>query len=302
MIRSGGPSPAEQHLGDRLAALVDGELGHDARERVLAHLATCCKCKAEADAQRRLKNVFAETAPPGPSEGFLARLQGLPGAGGDDGMGSGSPFGGSGVFGIRDMRDVPEPEERPERAFAFLPTVPPGTAIAPAASAAASRRRGFRIHEVERPAPRRRFAFAAAGAVSLAAFALGAALPLEAAVDSPGSMAEGSDSAVTPAGANATAAPSTMGVRERTRRDVGLLATTEARTDGASPAATPHPPALRETAGMALNPLIQPILSATDLLRAATSTPPAPAPTRIEGPSQPVTGTPLYLGVSAVPK
>ncbi|WP_349632444.1 anti-sigma factor family protein [Streptomyces lydicamycinicus] len=65
MSGNGGPSPAEQHLGDRLAALVDGELGHDARERVLAHLATCGKCKAEADAQRRLKNVFAQAAPPG---------------------------------------------------------------------------------------------------------------------------------------------------------------------------------------------------------------------------------------------
>ncbi|MFF9901752.1 anti-sigma factor family protein, partial [Streptomyces longispororuber] len=57
------PTPVEQHLGDRLAALVDGELGHEARERVLAHLATCCKCKAEADAQRRLKSVFATAAP-----------------------------------------------------------------------------------------------------------------------------------------------------------------------------------------------------------------------------------------------
>ncbi|MET7760537.1 zf-HC2 domain-containing protein [Streptomyces sp. NPDC005393] len=299
MTRSGGPSPAEQHLGDRLAALVDGELGHDARERVLAHLATCCKCKAEADAQRRLKSVFADTAPPAPSEGFLARLQGLPGTGGDDGGGSGSPFGSSAVFGVREVREVREPEERRERAFAFLPTVPPGAAIAPAASAAASRRRGFRIHEVERPAPRRRFAFAAAGAMSLAAFALGAALPLEAAVDSPGSTAEGSDRAVTPAGADSTAGPSTTGLRERTRREVGLLATTETRTDTASPTATPHPPA-HEPVGVALNPLIQPILSATELLRAATSTPPAPAPTQIEGPSQPA--TPPYLWASASPK
>lgn len=70
---------SEHHLGDRLAALVDGELGHDARERGLAHLATCPKCKAEADAQRRLKSVFAEAAPPPPTESFLARLQGLPG-------------------------------------------------------------------------------------------------------------------------------------------------------------------------------------------------------------------------------
>lgn len=57
---------ADQHLGDRLSALVDGELGHESRDRVLAHLVTCAKCKAEADAQRRLKNVFAEVAPPPP--------------------------------------------------------------------------------------------------------------------------------------------------------------------------------------------------------------------------------------------
>ncbi|MGH3325224.1 MAG: anti-sigma factor family protein, partial [Streptomyces sp.] len=61
-----GLTPVEQHLGDRLAALIDGELGHDARERVLSHLATCRGCKTEADAQRRLKSVFADTAPPPP--------------------------------------------------------------------------------------------------------------------------------------------------------------------------------------------------------------------------------------------
>ncbi|HCA87970.1 MAG TPA: hypothetical protein DEQ61_22410, partial [Streptomyces sp.] len=100
MTGSGGASSAEQHLGDHLAALVDGELGHDLRERVLAHLATCGRCKAEADEQRRLKNVFARTAPPPPSEGLLARLQGLPG--GDDGSRSGpdDPFGGSGTRGF----------------------------------------------------------------------------------------------------------------------------------------------------------------------------------------------------------
>ncbi|WP_416968340.1 anti-sigma factor family protein [Streptomyces sp. 4F14] len=87
---------AEQHLGDRLSALVDGELGHDARERVLAHVATCAQCKAEVDAQRRLKGVFSEVAPPTPSESFLARLQGLPG--GDDSAG-GSPLGSGGLLG-----------------------------------------------------------------------------------------------------------------------------------------------------------------------------------------------------------
>lgn len=90
--RPSSPTPAEHHLGDRLAALVDGELGHDSRERVLAHLATCARCKAEADAQRTLKSVFASAAPPPPSEGFLARLQGLPGGPGDPGA-PGGPSG-----------------------------------------------------------------------------------------------------------------------------------------------------------------------------------------------------------------
>ncbi|MFF1567111.1 zf-HC2 domain-containing protein [Streptomyces sp. NPDC058293] len=162
---------AEHHLGDRLAALVDGELGHDARERGLAHLATCPKCKAEADAQRRLKSVFAEAAPPPPTESFLARLQGLPG-GGDDSHGGGTPFGGGGLggrgFGNGVFGVDPEP-------FGYAPT---GRHNALLASAPAVER-GFRIHEVgrsdsDRAASRgRRFAFAAAGAVSLAAIALG---------------------------------------------------------------------------------------------------------------------------------
>ncbi|MFC7219853.1 anti-sigma factor family protein [Streptomyces polyrhachis] len=78
MSVDGGFSPAEHHLGDRLAALIDGELGHDSRDRVLAHLATCRRCKAEADALRQLKSALAVAVPP-PSDGLLARLQGLPG-------------------------------------------------------------------------------------------------------------------------------------------------------------------------------------------------------------------------------
>ncbi|MDF3298043.1 zf-HC2 domain-containing protein [Streptomyces tropicalis] len=157
---------AEQHLGDRLSALVDGELGHDTRERVLAHVATCAKCRSEVDAQRRLKNVFAEAAPPPPSASLLARLQGLPGGG--DGLPGGSPLdagalsGRDGVFGVQ--RDEPF-------ALRYVPAVPhtPRT----------GHDRGFRIHPVGRPDAERgssrglRFAFAAAGAVSLAAVALG---------------------------------------------------------------------------------------------------------------------------------
>ncbi|MCM3816717.1 zf-HC2 domain-containing protein [Streptomyces albidoflavus] len=158
------PTPVEQHLGDRLAALVDGELGHEARERVLSHLATCCKCKAEADAQRRLKSVFATAAPPPPSESFLARLQGLPAAGPEGPTGSGSGFGAGPPFGSSaDFGMAPGP-------FRYAPVTPAGPD---------EPRSGFRIHdlgraEAERSASRgRRFAFAAAGAVSLAALALG---------------------------------------------------------------------------------------------------------------------------------
>ncbi|MER6524815.1 zf-HC2 domain-containing protein [Streptomyces sp. NPDC001508] len=203
---------AEEHLGDRLSALVDGELGHDARERVLAHLATCARCKAEADAQRQLKNVFAESAPPPPSESFLARLQGLPASDGPDG---GSPLegglpGGStpGVFEVGR-------EDRFE--FGYVPARPHSPS--PLAD------RGFRIHPVGRPdtADRHsrgmRFAFVAAGAVSLAAVALGGVttgIPRDTAADARG----GADS-VTPTRTAGTGAATTSEAQRR--RPVGPL-------------------------------------------------------------------------------
>ncbi|MEU6771260.1 zf-HC2 domain-containing protein [Streptomyces sp. NPDC046759] len=205
---------AEQHLGDRLSALVDGELGHESRERVLAHLATCARCKAEADAQRRLKNVFAEAAPPPPSASLLARLQGLPGGGdlGGDGMsppggglfgrgshdeaaGTTGPEGASGGFGAFGVR-------RGERfAFGYVPARPHGPA-GPSHGVPAPEERGFRIHLVGRPDDGRsasrglRFAVAAAGAVSLAAVALGGvttAVPGDSSADARGGSGTGSN-------------------------------------------------------------------------------------------------------------
>ncbi|MGW4517794.1 anti-sigma factor family protein [Streptomyces sp. NPDC004393] len=205
MSGSRRPTPAEQHLGDRLSALVDGELGHDTRERVLAHLATCAKCKAEADAQRRLKNVFAEAAPPPPSESFLARLQGL--SAGGDVDGGGTPLGGgdfgrrassaaglppaTGVFGVRG-----EP-------FGYVPAAP-HAALAPSDDGTFPGDRGFRIHHVGRPDTERassrgrRFAFAAAGAVSLAAIALGGVSMGVPADTTPEARGSGTGSNVTP--------------------------------------------------------------------------------------------------------
>ncbi|WP_327317672.1 anti-sigma factor family protein [Streptomyces sp. NBC_01235] len=216
---------AEQHLGDRLSALVDGELGHDTRERVLAHVATCPKCKSEVDAQRRLKNVFAEVAPPPPSESFLARLQGLPGGGDPDS--GGSPLGGGGgggfadgVFGVRGPRRE-EPFE-----FGYVPSRDHGSVLSPSPASD----RGFRIHPVGRGGDRHdaersrsmRFAFVAAGAVSLAAIALGGmttVTPLDTAADGRGGTGNGSN--VTPARTPGTGSASTP--ESQRRRAVGPL-------------------------------------------------------------------------------
>ncbi|MFF9086998.1 zf-HC2 domain-containing protein [Streptomyces sp. NPDC014991] len=223
----GEPHLAEQHLGDRLSALVDGELGHETRERVLAHIATCARCKAEADAQRALKNVFAEAAPPPPSASFLARLQGLPGGGDPDG-GAPSPGGGhlgagddaptAGAFGVRRGEHLP---------FGYVPARAHGWLPAPEGRAAADR--GFRIHPVGRPDDGRpasrglRFAFAAAGAVSLAAVALGGvttAIPGDLTTEARGGSGAGSN--VTPARSGGTGAGAAT-PDSRRRRPVGPL-------------------------------------------------------------------------------
>ncbi|MDX5567008.1 zf-HC2 domain-containing protein, partial [Streptomyces sp. ID05-04B] len=225
---------AEQHLGDRLSALVDGELGHDTRERVLAHVATCSKCKSEVDAQRRLKNVFAEVAPPTPSESFLARLQGLPG-GGDPDPGGTRPGGGGfadGVFGARGTRRD-EPFE-----FGYVPARDHGSVFSPASD------RGFRIHPPGRGGERHdsersrsmRFAFVAAGAVSLAAIALGGmttVAPIDTTAD--GRAGSGSGSNVTPA-RTPGAGPSAASENQRRRAAGPLL------SQGGQPDDTPVAP------------------------------------------------------------
>ncbi|MFB4291737.1 anti-sigma factor [Nonomuraea sp. ATR24] len=44
------------HLGERVSALVDGELGHADRERALAHLTFCADCRREVESVRALKS------------------------------------------------------------------------------------------------------------------------------------------------------------------------------------------------------------------------------------------------------
>ncbi|NYS18648.1 zf-HC2 domain containing protein [Streptomyces sp. SJ1-7] len=274
-----GPTPAEAHLGDRLAALVDGELNHDARERVLAHLATCTRCKVEADAQRRLKSAFATSAAPSPSEGFLARLQGLPGGPGADGSGSGGPLGSGGPFAdeffppLRSSGSTHRDTVRPSPLddFGYLPTAHGSTAVLPGGS-----RSAFRIHEVARDAERspwrgRRFAFAAAGAVSLAAIALGGTLPLDSGPD-PVLRAEGSGNSVTPLDAETRAG----GANETVSRRGGVqsvgggrLAVNRSAADVSSTGSQRPAPTLT-TPPAPLAPGVKPPLSA----RAQTTAPP----------------------------
>ncbi|CAM5329205.1 zf-HC2 domain-containing protein [Streptomyces tanashiensis] len=278
--RPTSPTPAEHHLGDRLAALVDGELGHDSRERVLAHLATCARCKAEADAQRTLKSVFASAAPPPPSEGFLARLQGLPGGPGEPG-GPGGPRGPLeellGAGGVK------------SDGFATAAVVtphpgPPGA--------------GFRIHEVGyRPSGTfgrgRRFAVAAAGAVSFAAIALGGTLPLESSVTASPRGGQGAGSAVTPMRATATGGGTVPGVGRGTRSGERSVTQSVAAAEplaAVTPAAVPQGPvaatgqgAVRSAAAplvaapqqslLALSPFIRPTAPALQLAFA-----PGPSP------------------------
>ncbi|MDH6516698.1 hypothetical protein M2164_003155 [Streptomyces sp. SAI-208] len=281
--KPGEGSLAEQHLGDRLAALVDGELGHATRERVLAHLATCPKCKAEADAQRRLKNVFAEAAPPPPSESFLARLQGLPG--GDPEDGDSSPFGGggfaalpgrpgaTGAFGVR----------RGERfEFDYVPARPHAPAVLPPSAG-----RGFRIHDVTRSEADRsasrgmRFAVVAAGAVSLAAIALGGVT-----TGVPGDTdARGAGSNVTPARTPGTGAAVPENQR---RRGVGpLLAqgqgqgqrmpgdTPVAQTSASAPLLPGIPAQVQDAALHTLTaPVVAGAAAMSPLIRPLSTTPP----------------------------
>ena len=65
--------------GDLLSGLVDGELDHATRERVLSHLMTCPACQAEVETLRALKSrlAWAGAETPVPSEQLAARLVGM---------------------------------------------------------------------------------------------------------------------------------------------------------------------------------------------------------------------------------
>jgi anti-sigma factor RsiW len=68
------------HLGQRLSALIDGELDPSERERVLIHMTKCGSCRDEVAALRMLKrrmNALGEAAAGAALAGLTGRLMGL---------------------------------------------------------------------------------------------------------------------------------------------------------------------------------------------------------------------------------
>jgi hypothetical protein len=61
----------DSHLGDIVAALIDGELGIEARDRALSHVAGCTDCRAAVDAERRLKATLRGIGIPADTEPIL---------------------------------------------------------------------------------------------------------------------------------------------------------------------------------------------------------------------------------------
>lgn len=72
--------PLKHHLGDRLAAYIDGELPAATRQLVAAHLAMCSTCRVAAVREARTKSNLRDLGGPAPSNDLMASLLNLPGS------------------------------------------------------------------------------------------------------------------------------------------------------------------------------------------------------------------------------
>jgi anti-sigma factor RsiW len=96
------------HLGDRLSALVDGELDGAESDRAHAHLASCEQCRAEAAELRALKQKMRTLMTGAPAEAAMtSRLVAMTGPGGPSGAGGSSGAGGAMPPRRRLLRVVP---------------------------------------------------------------------------------------------------------------------------------------------------------------------------------------------------
>jgi hypothetical protein len=76
-VRPLGRQHVGRCLGDKAAALADGELGAEARDAALAHLVNCDGCRDDVAGQRRLKARLGELADPVPPAGLMDRLHAM---------------------------------------------------------------------------------------------------------------------------------------------------------------------------------------------------------------------------------
>lgn len=63
-----------RHLGERVTALVDDQLDHEARDRALAHLARCHVCRADVERERKAKAALRGLPEVDPSPDLVRHL------------------------------------------------------------------------------------------------------------------------------------------------------------------------------------------------------------------------------------
>jgi len=133
------------HLGDRVTALVDGQLPIDATERAHAHLANCRGCRDAVEVERLTKARLSCLAGPAPDADLIGRLLALGGPAGPLPPRSGH------VPGSPRPRPLPLPPGRPAgarppaRAWPAMPVTGPGRATPRPSAPVGSRRRRARL-------------------------------------------------------------------------------------------------------------------------------------------------------------
>lgn len=80
------------HLGQRISALIDGELTDVERDRVLTHLAGCDECRQEAVALRALKQRMHSLGEAMVDAALTGRLMAMAGPGEDSGWPGRAPW------------------------------------------------------------------------------------------------------------------------------------------------------------------------------------------------------------------
>ena len=80
------------HLGQRISALIDGELTDTERDRVLTHLAGCDECRQEAVALRALKQRMHSLGEAMVDAALTGRLMAVAGPGEDRGWAARVPW------------------------------------------------------------------------------------------------------------------------------------------------------------------------------------------------------------------